>query len=239
MKLLSTLFMIFSLCNSFAQADRKVAITYTVFFAEDDLPPNVYSHRINQKNGEIKFKLFINDSISFFLEDNGLSSSNLITKIVLAKAKYSNPIYCSNNEFLFNNNENFIFFEKNEYLISKKSIDNWKITDESKIIDGQLCYKATATDYQYTVEGKTAFPIEAWFCPSLPYNFGPLYYNNLPGLIMEISYLSNKLLATKIEYGFDEKKIVKPKGEKSIQFDDYNLKEEQVLSEVEKEYNRR
>lgn len=63
---------------------------------------------------------------------------------------------------------------------------NWTITSESKQIGDYLCYKAT--NIYHVDNGLKVFnhPVTAWFCPEIPFPFGPIGYGNLPGLILEL-----------------------------------------------------
>lgn len=74
--------------------------------------------------------------------------------------------------------------EKEIYVKDKLPILNWKITQDSKIIEGYKCIKATADK---TVIG---YPLKliAWFCEKIPVNDGPFEYIGLPGFILEFSY---------------------------------------------------
>ena len=65
---------------------------------------------------------------------------------------------------------------------------NWQITGETKQIGQYTCRKATGT---YTKEttccGIITIPVVAWFAPSLPFPFGPMGYDGLPGLVLEVT----------------------------------------------------
>lgn len=61
----------------------------------------------------------------------------------------------------------------------------WQITNETKEINGYLCYKALGTRKIDDIRGKSERVVEAWFCPALPYRYGPQMYFGLPGLIFE------------------------------------------------------
>ncbi len=218
---------LFTFVNAFGQDSRKMTVTYKLFIEEDaiNLKNDDLRNAISLESGNLIFKLFVNDSISYFIDNNGISSENLSTKLAILKTKYITPIYCkADKSFLFNNSPNFRFFNTNEFLITQKSKSNWVITDESKMIDQNLCYKATVTDIDYGARDKNEYKITAWFCPKIPFSFGPVYYGNLPGLILEISYLDIKLMATKIEYRLDEKKIIKPEGQKLLTISEYYSK---------------
>jgi len=54
----------------------------------------------------------------------------------------------------------------------------WSLENETKIIDGFLCQKATVTAF-----GRKFI---AWFSKEIPINDGPFKFNGLPGLILEV-----------------------------------------------------
>lgn len=59
----------------------------------------------------------------------------------------------------------------------------WEISEETKFIGKYRVIKANTT----RKKGGFTEKIEAWFAPELPYYFGPIGYNGLPGLILEMS----------------------------------------------------
>lgn len=73
-----------------------------------------------------------------------------------------------------------------EYTIAKKDFSakeqlvdyGWIIEDETIVINGYTCKKATTT--------KTLFPVTAWYCEEIPVNDGPSVYWGLPGLILKV-----------------------------------------------------
>lgn len=70
----------------------------------------------------------------------------------------------------------------------------WKPQQSSRIINGYTCFNAIGK-----WRGRTW---EAWYCPELPYNYGPWKLSGLPGLILE-AYDSDR------EYVFTAIKITK------------------------------
>lgn len=56
--------------------------------------------------------------------------------------------------------------------------DEWQLSDENKIIDGQMCRKATIRQFgrDWT----------AWYAPHIPVSDGPYKFRGLPGLIVDI-----------------------------------------------------
>lgn len=66
---------------------------------------------------------------------------------------------------------------KKLYLIEDNFKLDWNISDETKIISGYKAYKA-----ETFFRGRKWI---AWFCPDLPYAYGPWKLHGLPGLILE------------------------------------------------------
>ncbi|WP_421808826.1 GLPGLI family protein [Flagellimonas sp.] len=91
----------------------------------------------------------------------------------------------------------------------------WKITNESKQIGNFTVLKAKTTRRL----GSYLEEIEAWFAPKLPYSFGPLGYNGLPGLILEM-YRDNVIFKLK---EIQEKKVEMkfPESSKEMTFEKY------------------
>ncbi len=78
-----------------------------------------------------------------------------------------------------------------EVIYQQENEVEWKITKESKKIGNYLCTKATGK--------KNGRNFTVWFSKDLPYSFGPVLLNGLPGLIIEASddwgLFTTKLLA--------------------------------------------
>ncbi len=95
----------------------------------------------------------------------------------------------------------------------------WKITEDTKMIQGLPCMKATFED---TTGRKKQ--IEAWFTPAIPYSIGPESYGGLPGMILEVSVNDGETIfaATKIDYKTPLKEdLAEPKGGTPISEEDY------------------
>jgi GLPGLI family protein len=71
-------------------------------------------------------------------------------------------------------------------IINFKDTLKWKLTNETKTIDNYTCYKATSS-YQID-NGLKLYTnnVVAWYCPALPFQYGPKGFGGLPGLIFEI-----------------------------------------------------
>lgn len=70
----------------------------------------------------------------------------------------------------------------------KQNIE-WKILDETKIVNGYTVQKATTQSYNYPKDSSSNFGIAtAWFTTEIPVSIGPYRYHGLPGLILELSF---------------------------------------------------
>ncbi len=74
-------------------------------------------------------------------------------------------------------------------VASWKHTLNWKLSEETKVINGYTVQKATVQSYNYPVDRSENFGIAtAWFTTEIPVSIGPFRYNGLPGLILELSF---------------------------------------------------
>jgi len=65
------------------------------------------------------------------------------------------------------------------YVRDSLNSTKWEISNEKKTINKLICVKAQTTI------GKIKSTV--WFCPEIPFQEGPFYYNGLPGLIVKAS----------------------------------------------------
>lgn len=127
------------------------------------------------------FTLLIQNEGTKFCHNNALSTGSSLDNNSPLFVNFNGQTYTCNDSIF----EHCPLIGNNVYIL-KKSTAKWKITSEFKFIDNYKCYKATTV---YTVESpNTTFnhPVVAWFCPDLPYSFGPNGYCGLPGLILEL-----------------------------------------------------
>ena len=109
-----------------------------------------------------------------------------------------------------------------EFRINDTEKTEWKLENETKYIDSYLCYKATSEQIVINSEGTFKHPIVAWYCPAIPFSFGPKGYQGLPGLILELQVRNITWGATKIELSKDDKIIEKPTKGRLVTQEDYN-----------------
>lgn len=91
-----------------------------------------------------------------------------------------------------------------EYIINEEQKADWQLTNETKTINGYLCYKATSMFHIQSWNDNPKFNITAWYTPKIPASFGPNGYHGLPGLILELHTYTTTLYVTKIDLNLDK-----------------------------------
>lgn len=148
------------------------------------------------------FILSYNDEKSFF-EINETYKKNITNEINFARMKCGYPgEILKINDTIFNFNAGQ-YLEKN-LILKKAKVNDWVLLNETKVIDGYLCYKATTEDVIVGRDRTIRKPITAWYCPKLNYSYGPLGYNGLPGLILELQTRDAVYGVSKIELDLKE-----------------------------------
>lgn len=132
------------------------------------------------------------------------------------------------NKYYYNQKSDSIIMQTEAYgetfrVFSNISTIEWNFSEESKSIDGFICYKATTTYQTINEAGTFRKIVTAWYAPKIPSPFGPLGYAGLPGLILELQ--DDKILYYLKEINFNKKgKIEKIKRGKIVtkeQLDNY------------------
>ena len=105
------------------------------------------------------------------------------------------------NELLFNFYNGKDFFGKDNLLKW-----DWKITNETKEINGFTCKKATSDAFGYN--------FTAWFTEDIAINAGPEKFDGLPGLILYLGTAYYEYTATAVKITKDQITILKPETPK-------------------------
>ncbi len=174
---------------------------------------------LNEVSNNIKFNLNFSSNESLFyintkLEvDNNTNLNNLAVVISGGKGIFYNTL----NERIRQVNGFGDLFLINYDLIKKT---DWILKEDKRIINGFECKKAVIK------EGKDNYSkVVAWYCPKIPFRFGPRGFNNLPGLIIELIITNrNKVIFTlsKLEINKDKIIIEKPIKGKKVTKDEFN-----------------
>lgn len=147
----------------------------------------------------LRLGLICTGNSSKFFNVSNLSNLQSMKGTDLLFAGYSGIVYDLKTELLSQSS----LLGENIY-VKKEIVNDWTLVNEEKEINGYICYKATTL---FVIEyGEKIFkhPVTAWFCPEIPYNFGPNGYSNLPGLILELQVRNVVYGVKKIELNTDK-----------------------------------
>lgn len=145
---------------------------------------------INQSFEQLDYELLINNNFGIFKYIKTLKMPGFNPRAITVGG--------GNGIHYYDKKNNLTIFEtemtgKKYFIKSDINKYNWRITTESKTINDFLCYRATATIEYDDFRGKENHEIEAWFCPEIPFSYGPDIYYGLPGLIFEANYVNSKV----------------------------------------------
>nr|WP_298660571.1 GLPGLI family protein [uncultured Flavobacterium sp.] len=126
--------------------------------------------------------------------------------------------YLNYSKIVLSRTEKSKIFENDEFIIVRDFNNLWKLTNESKIIDNRICYKA----YIDELKGNLKTTTIAWYDPTISLSYGPKGYGGLPGLIIELTDNFCTLKLSKIIYVDYPIKIQKPEKGKIVTIEEYN-----------------
>ena len=177
------------------------------------------------------YVLEFSGAVSKFHKKELLSTGQLSSEKERLLQKAASKLYGTNDTYFFDKtNSKFVIKDVDGNLFFLIEKLDWNITSETKKIGDYQCYKATAKKVGMDKFGKEkSTPVVAWFAPALPYGFGPIDFNGLPGLIIELQFYKTVYLATKIVVNKNSKnKIELPKGKMS----DYNEYQKSFVGKI-------
>lgn len=151
-----------------------------------------FNTRIDYRHEEF-FTLLVGDNRAFFASSNSLKRDSVLDN---SRVTTNNPdgsitlgikkgVSTPETNFHFTiiqSNENIQYFAPvvmSVLTYKEPVIKNWKLVDETKIINTISCKKAEAT-----FKGRNWI---AWYSPEIPLPYGPYKFSGLPGLIIKIS----------------------------------------------------
>jgi len=148
--------------------------------------------------------LYFNQTESLYeLPKNLLNEADKKMNLTKVFAGNTNKYYVNSvkNEFIYQTNTT-----GEPFLMSFKPVE-WRLIQEQKMIGKYLCFKAISSK---TFDNGMKKDIIAWYTPQIPLNFGPLKYNGLPGLILELDDNNIVFKTIKIELNKVDVKINNP-----------------------------
>lgn len=179
-----------------------------IFFDEKD---PVFKAELDRNNSTPKYyQLLFDENQSFFNEIVRVDNSQ--GKSSFSMSTIDDDIYIDYIALLYKIGGNFA--NKNILIVDNLPQYTWVISRESKVLLGITVKKAT-TEYKNS-------KIEAWFAPAIQPKGGPIFFNGLPGLILELkavttlqdeSYETSFKTINLIEASKNEKIIIPSKGQ--------------------------
>ncbi len=206
-----------------------VEINYDIMEPSDDASFNTFRTNGNIEAKKLKFKLNFNKQESLFkLSDQMPIDNNNLTVLAAIDVTRGNGIFYTHlsEDLLI---EQTTLYGENFRFKKEINENQWQLTNEKKQIGVYTCYKATGirykTDRKYE---KHEVPVYAWYCPELPFQFGPFETVGLPGLVLEYGISYWMFVAEDIQLSKESIKIKVPKSGKLT-----------TMEEVQKEMGKR
>jgi GLPGLI family protein len=218
--------------NQIISQNKFVKITYKKnnhLLQNKKANPNTNGYKLRKKSDELmniyEYVLLFDDTSSIFKEVPKLefpSDANNLSIMLSSLFGDTDGVFYTERKSgkMFHQKES----KSDIFLIEHPKINDWKLTQEKKKIGNYTCYKAIKKDSFISVSsGKKHYEVIAWYTTELPLPFGPIQYNGLPGVILELKNRKAIIYATKIEINPDKKiKIKKPKNGIAITKEEYD-----------------
>lgn len=101
----------------------------------------------------------------------------------------------------FIDSKHHILAQKVHHTWIQQTLDyQWKITGDTRLFNGNYLEHAEAfVTIPRHLKPSISLKVDAWFCRSLPYFFGPMGYCGLPGMILAVEFDKISLQAVEIQ----------------------------------------
>lgn len=206
----------------------------------DPMVNKFFERRYNQivkSTPHLHFKLKFNKDRSLFTSIKGMENDAGIDleQMIRAVGVYGDYFTDKNQDLKI---EEVFSPIDNKTILLKSSFNDldWKIENITKTIAGFKCTKASAVVYKDSSSQKE-IKVIAWFAPELPFQFGPMEYSGLPGLILGLESRNNfYFYADEIKLDKTDKKINALSKGKVIDKETYNKQMEKMSKEMIRRY---
>ena len=217
-KKIVVLLLLFQLGIAAAQTNGR--ITYKAFFAKSEATEELksqnrmrYQERLDEEMMAklLTYNLDFNQNESLFYLSKSLISEheNQETK------KYVTGLFYGYDKIYTNRKKDELieqlYYGSGTILkLRKASMIQWTLTNETKVISGYKCFKATYTYLQKWRGKEFPWEVVAWYTPDISLPYGPIRYSGLPGLILELSEDNRGFVVDKIEFSKEQVTVEKP-----------------------------
>lgn len=169
---------------------------------------------------DYKFLLRANQNSCFFSEVKGLNKEDKKYDMVKLAVNLSSDVFISIKDSLLIKKPSY---DNDINLICDFTLWSWEFLDESKEIEGFICYKSIGRKIIKRDGMNKTVSVTAWYCPTVPFKFGPSEFHGLPGLIFEVNSGNIVYGLSSLKFNNFELTIDKPTG-KNIKEEEYMIK---------------
>jgi GLPGLI family protein len=209
-----------------SQNGLKINYKYGVYgFDENkDIPETIKKSHNYSKS--FLYELVCNNQTSLFKMIDEVHESNDLAYKTAKIGANAFSWYFSNIKTSEKIKQTFYEGEEIVNIISSPNKFNWTITKESKMILNYKCFKATChIEYYSKLRNKLmSFDPIVWFTPDIPFPFGPIGLDGLPGLVLEATFNGKRYYyATKIQTNIkiNPKELQLKKADKTYTEEEY------------------
>ena len=200
----------FALSNS--QVKNGI-IEYGVIF--QDKPPKDDNGFIEDMiNKEKKTDTLVSYTLKFNTKNSNFSVNPVILKDYKSVDEFSFFINLKSKYYMSISDSIHKYYENDdkigEYTIAAEKEAKWTLTQETKMIGGYLCYKATSPYFNFEswFEDEPKKNVIAWYTTKIPVSIGPNGYHGLPGLILELQTLTSTIYVKNISLNTTPEPII-------------------------------
>lgn len=179
--------------------------------SEQSLESKQYINQYLENYSKIEMELLFNNEESLFKPIEKLDNGDeMFYKLALNSVTENKIRYKNNKE---KNCKVQAKFLDNTYLYDDQCDKyTWEILNDTSTINGFKCFKAKTKKKAKQVPGLPSFKeteVYVWFTPDIASSFGPCGYDNLPGLVLSVTFGNVHIFASEISY-VENQKIEKP-----------------------------
>ncbi|WP_395065186.1 GLPGLI family protein [Flavobacterium sp.] len=222
MKYIYTFIIIFFSINTLISQELNGFIEYSLSINEDEALSkgelSGYFKEATENAKYINYILEFNKSeMNFYFKNPGIDGLNLNFSIAFSGVL---------GYYYKKTNTNTVLNVIDDLVLGKITLKKdvsvlWQLHNESKKIQDFTCFKATTKIKFNNGVGDFERELTAWYCPKIPYSYGPKGYGGLPGIILEFQERNIVIGAKKIVFNTDPK-IKEPSSDKITTEEEYN-----------------
>lgn len=216
-KTIVLIILILSVFSTHSQENKILKVTYKKLFqqkevvetkaqSEASIRAQEFLDAISESIQKVEYNLFIGTKFAKF-EYNEILQDKNFKNIAIIFGGGETHYYDFKKDKVYKLN-----IDKSKLIEYSADSLTWKLTEETKEINGFTCYRAFGKTKIYTRKQQKEVEYDVWYCPKFNTKCGPSQFFGLPGLIFEASQKDSglKFVLKKIEY-INNKGISTPK----------------------------